>query len=179
MNKINKYDYVKQFETDDKCLPNCWIVVRLDGRCFHKFADIHGFEKPNDKRALELMSRAAASVLEEYRDISVAYGQSDEYSFVFRKDTTLFNRRKDKLLTTVVSLFTSAYVFHWSNFFGYLKMLYPPSFDGRVILFPTETNLRDYLSWRQVDTHINNLYNTTFWALVLKKRLTPQLVSTE
>lgn len=29
-------------------------------------------------------------------------------------------------------------------------------------------NIRDYISWRQADTHINNLYNTTFWALVLK-----------
>lgn len=24
----------------------------------------------------------------------------------------------------------------------------------------------DYFRWRQADTHINNLYNTTFWALV-------------
>jgi len=28
--------------------------------------------------------------------------------------------------------------------------------------------LRDYISWRQADCHINNLYNTTFWALVLR-----------
>lgn len=28
--------------------------------------------------------------------------------------------------------------------------------------------IRDYLSWRQVDCHVNNLYNTTFWALVQK-----------
>ncbi|KAG5440814.1 hypothetical protein PCK2_000113, partial [Pneumocystis canis] len=33
-------------------------------------------------------------------------------------------------------------------------------------------NIRDYLSWRQVDCHINNLYNTTFWALVQKGGLT-------
>ena len=24
-------------------------------------------------------------------------------------------------------------------------------FDGRVVLYPTEKNLRDYLSWRQAD----------------------------
>ncbi|KAL9041893.1 MAG: hypothetical protein Q9180_000974 [Flavoplaca navasiana] len=28
--------------------------------------------------------------------------------------------------------------------------------------------MRDYLSWRQADCHINNLYNTAFWALVQK-----------
>lgn len=41
-----------------------------------------------------------------------------------------------------------------------------PTFDGRIILYPSYQNLRDYFSWRQVDCHINNLYNTTFWALI-------------
>ncbi|XP_053092571.1 probable tRNA(His) guanylyltransferase isoform X2 [Pangasianodon hypophthalmus] len=41
-------------------------------------------------------------------------------------------------------------------------------FDGRVVLYPTNRNLKDYLSWRQADCHINNLYNTAFWTLVQK-----------
>ena len=32
----SKYEYVKQFEADDKLLPNAWIVVRVDGKAFHK-----------------------------------------------------------------------------------------------------------------------------------------------
>lgn len=32
----SKFEYVRDFETDDTCLPNCWIVVRLDGRNFHR-----------------------------------------------------------------------------------------------------------------------------------------------
>ena len=35
-------------------------------------------------------------------------------------------------------------------------MLASPVFDGRAVLYPTETVVRDYLAWRQVDTHINN-----------------------
>jgi hypothetical protein len=31
-----------------------------------------------------------------------------------------------------------------------------PMFDGRAVLYPDVATLRDYLSWRQVDTHINN-----------------------
>jgi tRNA(His) guanylyltransferase len=46
-----------------------------------------------------------------------------------------------------------------------------PGFDGRIVLYPSYRNLRDYFSWRQVDCHINNLYNTTFWALVQKGNL--------
>jgi hypothetical protein len=44
---------------------------------------------------------------------------------------------------------------------------YPPTFDSRVVCYPTLKAVRDYISWRQVDCHINNLYNTCFWALVL------------
>ena len=45
-----------------------------------------------------------------------------------------------------------------------------PSFDGRAVLFPTVGNVRDYFAWRQVDCHVNALYNTTFWAMVLGSR---------
>lgn len=68
--------------------------------------------------------------------------------------------------------------------------MYPPSFDGRIVLYPTEKVVRDYFSWRQVDSeysflancvglenvrrvaHINNLYNTAFWALVQEGKQT-------
>lgn len=41
-----------------------------------------------------------------------------------------------------------------------------PSFDGRAVIYPSAREIRDYFAWRQADTHINNLYNTVFWALV-------------
>ncbi len=44
-----------------------------------RFSEIHGFTKPNDKRALDLMDRAARSVMEEYEDDVLAFGESDEY----------------------------------------------------------------------------------------------------
>jgi len=164
----SKYDYVRQFELDDRCLLNVWMVVRIDGNNFHEFSKRHNFEKPNDSRALGLMNAAARAVLDEFQSIFLAYGQSDEYSFVFRQDASNCNRRASKLLSLVVSLFTSHYVFHWPKFFSDQELLYPPSFDSRIVLYPTEKNLKDYFAWRQVDCHINNLYNTTFWSLVLK-----------
>jgi len=39
------------------------------------------------------MSKAAEAVTEEFKDIVLAYGQSDEYSFVFKKNTNVYNRR--------------------------------------------------------------------------------------
>lgn len=164
----SKFEYVRSFETDDTCLRNCYIVVRLDGRNFHKFSEQHGFVKPNDERALALMARSATSVMEQLEDVCVAYGQSDEFSFVFKRSTNWFKRRASKLMTHVASQFSSSYVFYWNEYFTHQPLLYPPSFDGRVVLYPSNRNLRDYLSWRQADCHINNLYNTVFWMLIQK-----------
>jgi len=32
----SKFEYVRQFEAHDECLPHCWIVVRIDGKGFHR-----------------------------------------------------------------------------------------------------------------------------------------------
>lgn len=92
-----------------------------------------------------------------------------------------------KLVTTIVSTFTAYYIYKWSEYFpdAPLQPPYLPSFDGRAVIYPTARILRDYMSWRQVDCkplfdfsttianpicagHINNLYNTTFWTMVLQ-----------
>ncbi|KAF9352046.1 hypothetical protein BGX26_010069 [Mortierella sp. AD094] len=171
----SKYEYVKEFETDDRLLRNVYILVRVDGKGFHKFSAAHQFAKPNDVRAINLMNHAARSVMHELDDILLAFGESDEYSFLFRKSTDLYQRREAKIVSTVVSLFTSAYVYYWGDYFTDSKRpLYPPVFDGRAVLYPSEVEVKDYFAWRQADTHINNLFNTSFWALVEKGGLTPK-----
>ncbi|KAG8986938.1 tRNA-His guanylyltransferase [Tulasnella sp. JGI-2019a] len=163
----SKFAYVKSYELPDPILPNTYFVVRIDGQSFHRFTEIHGFEKPNDLAALELMDEAAKAVMKAYPgEVVLAFGESDEYSFLFRRSCTLFNRRQSKILTSVVSTFTSAYVFNWPVFFPNKSLQSLPTFDGRVVLYPGGKDVRDYFAWRQADTHVNNLYNTTFWALI-------------
>lgn len=105
-------------------------------------------------------------------------------------------QKLSKLVTTIVSTFTAYYVHLWSTYFPDQEMQLTaplPSFDGRAVQYPSVQNLRDYMSWRQVDCmlwfslsspivsfeisleldadesgHINNLYNTTFWTLIQK-----------
>ncbi|KAL6705912.1 tRNA-His guanylyltransferase [Coniothyrium glycines] len=163
----SKYDYVRSFEQPDTLLSNTWIVVRIDGRGFSKLTTKYKFAKPNDQNGVNLMNAAAEAVMKELPDLVLAYGNSDEYSFVFHKNCTLFDRRASKLTTTIVSTFTSYYVYSWPSHFPDKPLTPPlPSFDGRAVCYPSDFNLRDYMSWRQVDCHINNLYNTTFWTLV-------------
>ncbi|WPT14432.1 Putative tRNA(His) guanylyltransferase [Picochlorum sp. SENEW3] len=161
-----KFEYVKLFEQDDALLQQCWIVVRLDGKGFTKFTEVHGFEKPHDERGLGLMNAAAVAVMKEFPDIRVAFGESDEYSFVFHKDAVLYGRRASKIISLITSCFSVSYVRMWSSFFPDTPLEKNPLFDGRVVLYPNLESLRDYLSWRQADTHINCQYNTCYWMLI-------------
>jgi hypothetical protein len=113
----------------------------------------YSFTKPNDSRALSLMNAAASAVVSNIPDLCIAYGVSDEYSFVFHKSTELFERRAAKLVSTIASTFTAFYVHLWSKFMAgvELESSWLPTFDGRAVCFPSLGNLRDYLSWRQVD----------------------------
>lgn len=102
----SKYEYVKSFEVEDEImLPNI-IVVRVDARDFcrysllhnfmisllihtafslrwcylrSRFSEVHEFEKPNDKQALELMNECTKAVSEQFPDVMFSYGYSDEY----------------------------------------------------------------------------------------------------
>jgi tRNA(His) guanylyltransferase len=59
-----------------------------------------------------------------------------------------------KLVTTIVSTFTAYYVHFWSTYFPEpdMQLTAPlPTFDGRAVQYPSVQNLRDYMSWRQVD----------------------------
>ncbi|KAJ2897791.1 tRNA-histidine guanylyltransferase 1-like [Coemansia aciculifera] len=162
----SEYTYVRDFERPDNLLPSTWLVVRIDGQGFSNFTKNHQFTKPNDIRALHLMNRAAKMVMESMVEIVLAYGESDEYSFVFSKKAKAYDRRASKIATLLVSKFTAAYVFYWSEFFADTPLKELPAFDGRVVEYPSDRIMRDYLCWRQVDCHINNMYNTCFWLLV-------------
>ncbi|CCE91875.1 tRNA guanylyltransferase TDEL_0D02910 [Torulaspora delbrueckii] len=172
----SRFEYVRQFEKSDILLPECYIVVRIDGKKFHEFSKHYEFEKPNDMRALKLMNAAAKNVVLNYKnEIILAYGESDEYSFILKKETTLYNRRQEKIASLFVSLFTSNYVALWPKFFDRdLDWKHLPFFDSRCVLYPNLQTVKDYLSWRFVDTHINNLYNTVFWKLIQVCEMSPR-----
>ena len=102
----SRYEYVKQYEQDDRLPLNNWVVVRIDGQSFHRFSKVHNFIKPNDVNALNLMNRCAMEVMKDFCEIFVAYGESDEFSFVFDRKFQIYNRRCSKILSLIISKFT-------------------------------------------------------------------------
>ncbi|ORM39674.1 putative tRNA(His) guanylyltransferase [Babesia sp. Xinjiang] len=147
----SRYSYVKHFEQESTLLPECWPLIRVDGRGFTGFSRLHRFRKPNEPLALGVMNAAAAHVMSTFDDIVLAYGHSDEYR---------------KILSSVVSTFSAAYCFHWSSFYPNKPLKALPTFDGRIVLYPRFEHIVNYFSWRHVDCHVNNQYNICFWCLV-------------
>jgi tRNAHis guanylyltransferase len=78
----SRFAYVRNFELPDPLLPATFIIFRIDGHSFHRFSDVHTFAKPNDSRALQLMDHAARSLMDEYSDIVLGFGESDEYRYL-------------------------------------------------------------------------------------------------
>ena len=109
----SRFEYVKSFENKNDLLKNTYIIIRIDGKGFTKFTDAHQYKKPNEIQGIRLMILAGLSVMESFPEIFLGYGQSDEFSFAFKKNAHLYNRRHEKILTNVVSQFTSAFVYYW------------------------------------------------------------------
>lgn len=58
-----------------------------------------------------------------------------------------------KMLSAVVSMFTSAYITNWPSFFPVTSMPLKsaPYFDGKLLCLPTNEAAIDYFRWRQID----------------------------
>jgi tRNA(His) 5'-end guanylyltransferase len=61
-----------------------------------------------------------------------------------------------KINSAICSIFTSAYVFYWPKYFPNNELLYPPTFDSRVVLYSTDKEIRDYFAWRQADSELTS-----------------------
>lgn len=66
-------------------------------------------------------------------------------------------RRASKLVSLIASCFSASYVRQWPAHFPDTPLAATPMFDARAVCYPSDQTLRDYLSWRQADTHVNNL----------------------
>lgn len=165
----SRFEYVKAFELlDPSLLPSTYLIIRLDGQGFS--TTTASWTKPVDTRGVRLMTECALAVTKTYPDIRLAYGHSDEYSFILDKNTKLYNRRGFKIVSLVTSLFTAVFNRQYGEYFGGGDGPIGV-FDGRVVMYPSLVQVRDYLSWRQADCHINNLVSFLYCSNTLVQYL--------
>jgi tRNA(His) guanylyltransferase len=124
------------------------IMVRLDGRAFHRLSRSLGLEKPFDRGFCEAMCAACRAILRESGLSPVfAYTFSDEISLYFAD--LPFRGRVEKIDSVCASYAASAL----SIALGCRR---PLAFDARVIAM-TPDAVAGYLAWRQQEAWRNHI----------------------
>ncbi|MBP2478173.1 tRNA(His) 5'-end guanylyltransferase [Crossiella equi] len=131
-----------------------WPVLRLDGRGFGRLTG-ERFARPFDERFAGYMTEVARVLLTEL-GARFAYTQSDEISVLLPRDSGLFGRRQEKLVSVSAGLASAAFT-QAAGVFGH--------FDSRVWLGAGPCAVADYFSWRQADAARNALNAWTYWTL--------------
>jgi len=146
-----------------------YLIVRVDGRSFHTYT--RSSEKPYDRQIAGAMDAGAQAVCSEMMGCRFAYGQSDEYSFLATDFESLqseawFNGNVQKIASIAASIFTSAFnLMRTSQTLErgikpdgpQLRSLMTATFDARVFVIPSRSEVENYFVWRQQDAIRNSL----------------------
>lgn len=147
---------MKRYEAATRlCLsPRTYTVVRVDGKAFHTFT--RHMEKPYSRALMDAMDVAAKELCSQAMGCRMAYGQSDEYSFLltdFERHETepWFGGGVQKIASISASLFTA----HFNQAMAPFPAL--AVFDARVFTIPSRAEVENYFIWRQQDAERNSL----------------------
>ena len=119
---------------------NSKIIIRLDGRSFHKLADDLNLTKPYDDNFYRVISKVCEDLFREF-SADFVYTFSDEISILL--DNVPFEGRVEKIDSVIASFTASSFVMHYNTEFRK-----PPAFDSRIIPVQDE-NIVKYFRWRQ------------------------------
>jgi len=141
-----------EFFHDLRCLPNAWIVIRVDGRSFSRFTS-ERFEKPFDLRFHEMMTKTARALLEEFQGLYV-YTESDEISLLLPRAWDLFDREVEKMVSLSAGIASSTFSLACGE---------PAHFDSRIWMSAVNAEVTDYFHWRQADATRCALNGWAYW----------------
>nr|WP_295160090.1 tRNA(His) guanylyltransferase Thg1 family protein [uncultured Methanobrevibacter sp.] len=139
---------MKDFEVYSslKVPKNSKIIVRLDGRSFHKLARDLNLVKPYDENFYKVISEVCRDLFEEF-SAEFVYTFSDEISLLL--DKIPFDGRVEKINSVIASFTASSFVMHYDTQFKK-----PPAFDSRIIPI-NDGDILDYFRWRQDESWRN------------------------
>ena len=122
------------------------IIIRLDGRSFHKLAHDMNLVKPYDVNFYEVISKVCRDLFEEF-SAQFVYSFSDEISLLL--DNIPFDGRVEKIDSVIASFTSSSFVIHYGAEFKK-----PPAFDSRIIPVG-DGDILNYFKWRQDESWRN------------------------
>jgi tRNA(His) 5'-end guanylyltransferase len=125
---------------------NSKIIIRLDGRSFHKLARDLKLVKPYDDNFYNVISEVCRDLFEEF-SAQFVYSFSDEISLLL--DNVPFDGRVEKIDSVMASFAASSFVLHYD-----VEFKKPPAFDSRIIPVG-DGDILDYFRWRQDESWRN------------------------
>jgi tRNA(His) 5'-end guanylyltransferase len=144
-------------ETERTLMPGLPVIVRLDGRKFHKFTK--GMPRPFYEPMSRAMIETARYLVEEVQP-NFAYTQSDEITLGFWNDDPLAEQAHAGWVQKIVSLIAATASV---RFFEEVLKTMPerakkrPVFDARVFNLPNLTEAANCVLWRTWDCEKNSL----------------------
>lgn len=125
---------------------NSKIIVRVDGRSFHKLALDLNLVKPYDENFYRVISEVCRDLFEEF-SADFVYTFSDEISLLL--DKIPFDGRIEKINSVIASFAASSFVMHYDA-----RFKKPPAFDSRIIPI-NDDDILNYFKWRQDESWRN------------------------
>jgi len=134
--------------------PGNWAVLRLDGRGFSRLTEAR-FEKPFDLRFHDLMCETSQALVGDLGAL-YAFTESDEISVLLPRESTLFDREVEKLVSVSAAIASSIFS---------LGLGAPAQFDSRIWVGARAEDVADYFRWRQSDAGRCCLNGWAYWTL--------------
>ena len=133
---------MKEYEvySDLRVPVNSKIIIRLDGRSFHSFAQKMELEKPYDDNFYNVMMEVCKELFEEFSPLFI-YTFSDEINILL--DNVPFNGRFEKINSVIASFASSSFTLNYNKEFSK-----PVAFDSRIIPI-NNSDIYEYFKWRQ------------------------------
>ena len=123
-----------------KVLPGAYMVLRVDGRSFSRLTE-ERYQKPFDASFHQHMVETARALLDELKGI-VAYTESDEVSVLLARNSALFDREVEKLVSLSAGIASATFA---------LASGLRAHFDARIWVGARDEDVRDYFRWREGD----------------------------
>ena len=144
---------------DQFILPGVYMVVRLDGRGFHKLTrDLKfEFETPFDIRFNTYMIETVIHLMKNSGfNFVYGYTQSDEISLLMNINDNTFSRKARKINSVLAGEASAKFTLQLGSI---------ASFDSRICQLPAASLVQDYFEWRQLDASRNALNSWCYWTL--------------
>lgn len=145
-------DRMKEYEAiySMRAMPNCPIMVRIDGKSFHSFTS--NLAKPYDANLMFAMNELTKELI-NFSGAVLGYTQSDEITLVLAKKSRehqpFFDGKVQKLSSVLASFATATFAKYFQNE-GKTAL-----FDCRVFSIPTLSEATNCLLWREMDATRN------------------------